>query len=273
MPQEQIQYPPVERFDSGQLVRDGLNLDLVEQITRSFATVGQLQPVRARRSGDRLTMVDGHHRLAAAVKAGWKTLACLIEEKELGEADIIERQLISNCLRESPKSLEAARAVRKLMEVTGCNASQAAAKLSFSAAKVSGLLKMLSLSQPIIDLIEAGKIPASGAYELARIDDPAQQAELARQIASGRLTRDGVIGERKAARRSAAAPKSAAQPGRVTAMLGAGRSVTVTSPGLSLERFIDAIEEVLAKARRVRTRGVELQTFVRLLRDEAKAGS
>ncbi|HEX4131483.1 MAG TPA: site-specific integrase [Pirellulales bacterium] len=40
---------------------------------------------------------------------------------------------------------------------------------------------------------------------------------------------------------------------------------------LTMEQFIEIIETVLAKARRMRTRGIELGTFARLLRDE-KAG-
>jgi len=273
MPQEQIQYVSVEHFDCGQLVRNGLNPELVEQITRSFITVGQLQPVRARRSGDRLTMVDGHHRLAAAVKAGLKTLACIVEEKNLCEGEVIERQLVLNLLHGNLTPGERARGIAQLIEATGWTAAQVAARLGMSPATVSRSLALLSLPRPIQQRMEAGEIPASAAAELAAIADPQRQAELAEQLATGRLTRDGVSGARKAARRSASAPKSAAQLNRVTAVLGDGRSVTVASPGLSLERFIDVIEQVLAKARRMRSRGVELGTFARMLRDEAKAGS
>jgi ParB/RepB/Spo0J family partition protein len=270
---EQIQYLPPDAFDDDQRVRDRLNPELVEQLSLGFLTVGQLQPVRARRVGDRLVIVDGHHRRAAAVQAGLKTLACILEGQELNDRDILVRQLILNVQRENLSPRERARGIAKLMELTGATAAQVAAKLGLSAATVSRSRALLALPEPILRRVEAGEIPASAAAELAAIEDPRRQAELAEQLAAGQLTRDGVRGERKAARRSATAPASTAQPNRVTAVLGANRSVTVAAPSLSLERFIEVIEEVLAKARRVRTRGVELQTFVRLLRDEAKAGS
>jgi hypothetical protein len=58
---------------------------------------------------------------------------------------------------------------------------------------------------------------------------------------------------------------------RVTAVLPGGRSVTLTCESPNLERFIQTLEELAAKARKVRPRGIELSTFVRMLKDEARA--
>jgi hypothetical protein len=44
----------------------------------------------------------------------------------------------------------------------------------------------------------------------------------------------------------------------------------VCAAGLTLERLIECLEELLARARKVRPKGIELDTFLRLLRDEAK---
>lgn len=156
-----LQEIPLDTFRPDDRVRQRLNPELVEQIAQSFLTVGQLQPVRARWVKERLLIVDGHHRLAAAYKAGIKTLDCIIEEKELGDGEIIQRQLISNCLRESLSTLETGRAVQRLMEATSWNASQAAANLGFSNPKVTRLLGLLSLPASIIEQVELGKISAS----------------------------------------------------------------------------------------------------------------
>ena len=73
-------------------------------------------------------------------------------------------------------------------------------KLGFSNAKVSRLLAVLSLPEAIRDQVQAGTIPASAAYELARVEDPGRQAALAEDLAGGRLTRDGLAGMAKAER-------------------------------------------------------------------------
>jgi hypothetical protein len=130
-------------------------------------------------------------------------------------------------------------------------------------------LALLELPAEIIKQVEAGKIPPSGAYELARVTDAKQQAVMAAQMAAGQLTRDGAAGARKAAKRSDKPGES--QPSRVTAILGESRSITVACAGLTLERFISLVEELLAKARRERSRGTELGTFISLLRDQARS--
>ncbi len=270
MTAEIIQEVAIDRFDSDQRVRNELNQTLVEQIAQSFPTVGQLQPVRARWDGGRLKMVDGHHRLAAARLAGRESLATIIEGKELCDGEVMQRQLIINCLREDLSALEKARGIRGLMEVTAWNANQAAAALGFSNATVTRLLKLLVLPEAIVAQVKSGKIPPSAAYELAFIEDAAKQAEMAQQLADGKLTRDALAGARKAAARPSSG-KAAGQASRVTAVLGDGRAVSVSGSELTLDRFIEQIEEVLSKARRVRTQGVELGTFIKMLRDQARA--
>lgn len=271
MSAETVQAIPLDTFREDQRVRKQLNDELVEQIAQSFQLVGQLQPVRARWVGTELLLVDGHHRLAAAYKAGLKTLGCIVEQQALEDGQVIQRQLILNCLRESLSSVETARAIGQLMQATGWNASQAANNLGFSNAKVTRLLALLALPPAILQEVEAGRIPASAGYELAQVENPEQQAELAQHLATGMLTRDAVAGRRKA-RVKAAAGSTEAAPARVTALLGAGRTITVSAAGLTLESFISLIEELLGKARRVRAQGVELGTFIKMLRDQARAG-
>jgi hypothetical protein len=48
--------------------------------------------------------------------------------------------------------------------------------------------------------VEAGRIAPATAYQIAKVDDPAQQTEMAKEAAQGRLTRD-VAQDREASRR------------------------------------------------------------------------
>jgi hypothetical protein len=57
----------------------------------------------------------------------------------------------------------------------------------------------------------------------------------------------------------------------VTAMIDPGRSITFSGAGLaSVETLIDWLEELLAKARKVRPQNLALGTFISMLRDQAK---
>ncbi|MBS0262160.1 MAG: hypothetical protein JSS02_09445 [Planctomycetes bacterium] len=54
---------------------------------------------------------------------------------------------------------------------------------------------------------------------------------------------------------------------RATATLGRGRSVVVVGKDLDLESFISTLQEALSKARRAKSYGLQLEAFLRMLRD------
>lgn len=259
----------LDELTSQRQVREHMTDAGLKALALSIKAVGQLQPIRVRRVGNEWVVLDGHRRLAAARLAGLISVTVVVDENPLNESDVIQRQLIANCQREDLAPLETARAIERLMKLSGWNASQAAAGLAFSPAKVTRLLALLNLPPSILEQVVSGKIGASAAYELTRVTDPTQQAELAARLAKGQLTRDALSGARKAKPRASAPDGQSVM--RVTAQLGANRSLTVTSGELTLERFIEVIEELLAKARRGRTQGLELKTFIKMLRDQSRA--
>jgi len=270
MQREQIQYLALDQIQTTSQVRTHFDEEAIHGLAMSLKELGQLQPIRVRKIGGKFVPVDGERRCRAALKAGITTIAVIIEEKDLNEGEVIQRQLIANCQREELTPLEKARAVRSLMEATGWNASQAASKLGISNATTTRLLSLLNLPAALQRKVEQGQIAVSAAYELAKVGDAERQAELSQKLADGQLTRDGLTGTLKADRKEAT---TAATPSRATAVLAPGRSITVTSDGLDLERFIQLIEDLLARARKVRPQGVELSTFIKMLRDQAKAAT
>jgi len=268
---EQIQALPLDQIQTTSQVRTHFDEEAIQGLALSFKEVGQLQPIRVRRDGDRFVIVDGERRYRAFLTNGQTAINAIIEEQELGEGDLLQRQLIANCQREDLSPVEKARALKQLMTVTGWNAKQTATSLGMSRAMATRLLSLLNLPAELQHKIERGEIAASAAYELARIGDADQQAELSQQLSNGQLTRDGLAGTLKAARNTcpgATVPQIRKNSSRVTAQLGNGWALTMTGTALDLESFISALEELLAKARRVRPQGVALKTFVKMLKDQ-----
>lgn len=270
MHEDVIQYVPIELLLAEPQVRRVFDAQEIEALGVSICEVGMLQPIRVRKEGDRLPIVDGERRYRAALCIGLATVPVIVEGKPLDEGEILQRQLIANCQRADLSSLEKAVAISQLMQFEACSASQVAAKLALSPATVTRLLASLALPEPIRRQIAAGKISASAAYELAQVKDTAEQAALAEQLVAGTLSRDTLAGKRKEHARHGGKIGDLTMQ-RATAVLDAERSVTVTAPGLSLDGFIQAIEDVLARARRERTRGVALATFIKVLRDQARS--
>jgi ParB/RepB/Spo0J family partition protein len=270
MPQEVIQYLTLDQIECAAQIRDAFAEESLLGLARSIQEVGLQQPIRVRREGSVFKVVDGHRRLGAVKKIpGSKLIAVIVEEKELCQGEVIQRQLTANCQRVDLTPLAKARAIEQLMVITGWSASQAAGKIGMSNSAVTKLLALTALPEAIRVQVESGAISAGAGYELTRVDNPDKQAELAKQVAERRLTRDGLSEITKAEGDSEIeTPNRLAN--RATAMLSSGEAVTVKAPGLTLERFIEVIESVLSRARRARGR-MELKKFVQALRDEAKA--
>jgi ParB family chromosome partitioning protein len=260
----------IDLINVNENVRDDAPVSALNGLAGSFDEVGQLQPIGLRRAGDRYDLVSGARRLGAAKLAGWTTVDATIFDGELTPAEIIQRQLIENAQRENLSPMEIAAALKKLKDSTGWTVAQIARKVGFSSASVSKFLTLVELPQAIQDKIKSGDINASAGYGLSQVSDAAEQAALASQLADGTLTRDGLTGIVKRMSNSRKQTGSEA-PARIKAELSDGRSITVAGAGLTnLDTLIAWLEELLGKARRSRPKGLELGTFVRILKDEAK---
>tara|TARA_R110002072_G_scaffold303121_1_gene494570 strand:- start:106411 stop:107241 length:831 start_codon:yes stop_codon:yes gene_type:complete len=266
---EQIVHLPIDQIVAEEQVRTEFDEESLAGLGASIQAVGQLAPARVRREGESFILVDGERRYRAMKLLGEKTIAAIVENAELTTGDIVQRQLIANVQRNDLGGMEKARAIHRLMDATNWNASEAASHLGISNATVSRLLKLLELPDEVQKQVAAGEISASAAYELTRIEDEEARQQLADAVASGRMTRDAIAGRHR--RQKTPQKASATSPKRVTAMLGHGRSVTVTGSDLSLECFIDVISEVLDKARKVRASGIQLSSFIAMLRDQAQS--
>jgi ParB/RepB/Spo0J family partition protein len=267
---EQIQEISIDLIDTEPQVREKFDEASLTQLSKQIARHGLLQAILMRRVGTRYKVVFGGRRFAAAKMAGCRTIRARVIDRELDAGDIALLQLIENS-HEDLNPMERARGIARAMAGKEMTASQLVTELGDSSdASVSNALALLKLPKPIQDLVENGSIAASAASRLASIQDTDQQAELAQQLAEGKLTRDGLCGAIKAARK-AGKKEGKTGPSRATAVLGPERLVTVSSAGLDLEAFIGTLEELIAKARRMRTRGISLSTFLKMLRDQGQS--
>jgi ParB family transcriptional regulator, chromosome partitioning protein len=267
MSPQRVQQIPINQIVVRKQVRETFDEEELAGLAQSIAENGILQPLLGHREGESVVLYKGERRLRTAKRAGLATVPVIIEDRELSGAEIVQRQLVINCQRADLSAIEKARAIDQLIRRTGLPASQVAIKVGMSPTMISNLASLLTLPPAMQDQVASGELKVSTAYELARVSDPVERARLAGEAVGQGLSRDQVVARIKTAR-GTTTPRAAAK--RAVAALGSGRSITVSGPGLNLERLVDWLEELLAKARKVRTKGVELDTFLRLLRDEAK---
>jgi ParB family chromosome partitioning protein len=176
----------------------------IDRLAESLKTHGQLQPISVRWSEDmgRYLIVTGERRWRAATRAGRATLAAVVIEGDRTESQILEMQLVENCLREDLKPVEQARAFRALMDRNGWPALRVAEVLHLSTATVARALSLLDLPCTVQSRVEAGELPASVAYELSKVEDADEQRELAERVVTEGMSRAETVKAVRSARGS-----------------------------------------------------------------------
>ncbi len=241
---------PRKEFDEGPLA----------ELAASLKARGQLQPVRVRWSepAGRWVIIAGERRYRAAVMAGLPTLMCVEAKGAMTAEEILEEQLVENCIREDLKPIEQARAFKALIDRRGCSYRQLSESLGISHMAVSRALALLNLPEAVQALVQSGDLPASSANAIAKLDDPRDQREVADRVVSGGMTRAETERE---VRQVAAKPGSAGPRGRaairarpkrptVRAIRTSAAKVTIEfRKAVELAEVLAAVEEVADKLR------------------------
>ena len=169
--------------------------EALADLAASLKARGQLQPVRVRwdDAGSRWVIVAGERRYRAAMMAGLATLTCIEAKGTATADDLLEDQLVENCVREDLRPIEQARAFRALMDRRGYSGRQLAESLSISHMAVSRALALLDLSAEVQGHVERGALAPSVAYEVSKLADPDAQAEVAARVVSEGLNRSEVV--------------------------------------------------------------------------------
>lgn len=264
-----LQEVPLTELDLGENIRTEADEEGIAALAESIRQHGLLAPVRVRQVDGKLVVIDGGRRVRACRLAGLATVPAIVTDEPLNAAGRCSEQLVANCLREDLTPLQTAHALAELRAALGGNAAQVATRIGFSASKVSRLLALLEWPEEIRDLVNSGQLALTAAAEVVRLPEAEREAALVRATA-GEVTRDSLAGSRRNRTRNENRQTAAGRSGRVTAVLGEGKSVTVSAPDLDLEELIGLLEQLLQQARRARPQGLELATFLRVLKDTTR---
>ena len=157
--------------------RKSFDPEALEVLAASIRSVGVLQPVVVRPEGLDYMLIAGERRWRAARDAGLEELPALIRETD--DMGSLTEALIENLQREDLSPLEEAAAFQQLEEDFGMTHAQIGERVGRSRAAVSNTLRLLNLSAPIQEALEAGALSAGHARALLGVKDPALAEHLA----------------------------------------------------------------------------------------------
>ncbi len=204
-------------------------------------------------------IISGERRYRAAIRAGLTTLLCVESRGSMTADEILEDQLVENCVREDLKPIEQAKAFKALIDRRGCSYPQLAEMLNTSHMAVSRALSLLELPGEVQDRVSAGKLSASVAVEVSKLDDPEEQRVVAARVVSEGLNRaEAVEVVRRAARGKSGTggPKTAKGRGdnkikaQATRVFRTGSRIKITAErarGIDPVALASAFREILEK--------------------------
>jgi ParB family chromosome partitioning protein len=161
---------------------------------------GQLQPILLRPHGStkrRWLIVAGERRWRAAKLNGWPTILAIEHDGDPEVASLLE-----NLQRIDLTPVEEARGLQRLIEGKGWTQDQAAGALGKSKSEVSGVLRILTLPDDLLDAVLTSElaIPKHALVELARVEQIDAREHLIKLARLGQLTvrtirsvRDGAV--------------------------------------------------------------------------------
>lgn len=245
---------PLDRIerDPGQ-PREEFDPDALARLAESLRTRGQLQPIRVRWDEGRgvYVIVCGERRWRAAGMAGMPTMSCIIMDGPATPSELRSLQLIENMVREDLKPVEQARAFRAIMDINGWSTHDVARELAVDQSSVVRALKLLDLPAVVQEQVEQGALPPATAYEVSKLDDPADQVALAARVVTEGLSRAETVAamHRASGRPTKAKGRSPRRPTRrVYRKLAGGYTLTIeNAKGIDPETIRAALVDALGR--------------------------
>lgn len=150
---------------------DPANQAHVEELSLSIAEIGVKRPIVVSWENNEPFVTDGHCRYFATMKAiergaEIKTVPVIPEDRYSSEADRIFTQIIHNAGKPLT-SIEQAKVFKRLIDF-GWKGQDIAAKAGISASRVSQILDLLTLPEPVKAMVTAGSVSASLALQTVK---------------------------------------------------------------------------------------------------------
>lgn len=149
----------------------------LKELAESIKQHGIISPIVVNDQGGRYMIIAGERRFRASIIAGLRTVPVII--KNYTARQIKEVSIIENLQREDLNPIEAARAIKELMEEYNFTQETVADRIGKSRPAIANTLRLLSLSPEVISLIEKNKLTAGHARCLVVIEDKDMQVKLA----------------------------------------------------------------------------------------------
>jgi ParB family chromosome partitioning protein len=160
--------------------RRQFNEKTLAELATSIKSAGLIQPIIVRPTADGYELIAGERRLRAAQLAGLDEIPAIIRQVDsFAQAQLA---LIENIQREDLNPLDRANAYQSLIDQLGLTQNELANRLGEERSSIANFLRLLSLAEPVRELLRSGQLSFGHAKLLAGVADPIEQLRLAELV-------------------------------------------------------------------------------------------
>ena len=232
----------------------------LQTLADSIKTQGIMQPILVREiSPDKFEIIAGERRWRASQMAGLEQVPVLV--RDIADESALAMALIENIQRENLNPLEEAQGIKRLIDEFAMTHEKAAEAVGRSRVAVSNLLRLLSLSSPVQELLMQNKLDMGHARALIGLE-AAQQVMIANRAIQQHLSvrevenlvkNSGVIGKPKLQRTNTNYDVMALQ-NTLSEKIGAVDSISAKANGAGILKIsysnLDQLDEIIKKISR-----------------------
>ena len=179
---------PLQKIEPNRLQpRKSFNEEELASLADSIRQHGVIQPLTVRLlDTGYYQIIAGERRWRAARMAGLREIPVVIIEADDKKA--MELALIENLQRADLTPIEEARGYQQLIGEYGLTQEQVADRVSKSRPAVANAMRLLSLPDELLSMVESGKLTAGHARALLSIKDERQQLAVAQKVVNLQLS-------------------------------------------------------------------------------------
>jgi ParB family chromosome partitioning protein len=161
----------------------------LEELARSIASHGVIQPIVVRRVGDGFQIIAGERRWRAARQAGLRHVPIVVRDVAAGgERSLLEIALIENIQREDLNPIEEALAYRRLTDDFKLTQESISAAVGKDRASVANHLRLLKLPDEVRAEVASGRLSMGHARALLALPGEAEQRRASRDVIARSLS-------------------------------------------------------------------------------------
>ena len=167
--------------------REYFDENALQELADSIAQYGLIQPITVRKlSTGYYQIIAGERRWRASRMAGLTEVPVRVIEAD--DRRTAELALVENLQREDLNPIEEAKGYRTLIEEYGLTQEEAAKSVGRSRPAITNAMRLLSLSAPVLEMVEKGELSAGHARALVPINDEKLQWEAATEVKNKNLS-------------------------------------------------------------------------------------